>query len=70
MRPQSKHGKAQFERSKTQLNYEMTNSRNLSEMTSKKLRNKTEIQHTNELTRNDSRIELKIENKTRIYLFW
>jgi len=46
----------------------MTNSKNLNELTSKKLRHKMKIQHTNELDRNDSRIDLKTENKTKISL--
>jgi len=48
----------------------MTNSKNLNELTSKKLRHKMKIQHTNELDRNDSRIDLKTENKTKISLLW
>jgi len=41
----------------------MTISKNLNEMTSKKLRHKMEIQHTKGSTRNGSRIDLKTKIK-------
>jgi len=41
------------------MDYQMTNSKNGNEMTSKKLRHKTKIQHTKGSTRNGSTIDLK-----------
>jgi len=48
----------------------MTNTKSMNEMASKKLRHKTEIQHTKGLTNNGSKIDLKTENKTRVFQFW
>jgi len=47
----------------------MANSMNLNEMTSKRLRHKMEIQHTNRLAKKGSRIDLKRKNKARIFQF-